>query len=208
MNPAIDHLVFATTDLDQTVRQLEHRLGVTAVPGGRHAGRGTQNALIALAPESYLEIVGPDPAQRQTEGPRWFGIDAIGFPRLVTWAVKCTDPELVAARAADGRVALGPVVSGSRQRPDGTVLNWRFTDPATMVCDGLVPFFIDWGGSVHPAAYAPAGPVLLNLRAEHPDPPAVIRALTAVGVELAVDRGSQPRLIASLGTAGGRVILT
>jgi Glyoxalase-like domain len=203
----IDHLVYATTDLEKSVADLEARLGVRPVPGGQHPGRGTHNALIALSDRSYLEVIGPDPTQTKTVGPRWFQIDSLDAPRLVTWAVKEAELNKLRAKAKACDICLGPVVSGNRQRSDGACLRWRFTDPATVVADGVVPFFIDWGDSPHPAASAPPGPVLESLRAEHPEPTKVMRALSAVGIKLPVESGPRPALIATLRTAGGLVEL-
>jgi len=194
----VDHLVYATRDMPASVADIERRLGVAATPGGRHLGRGTRNALIALGPSSYIEIIGPDPAQAPSDSPRWFGIDGLTGPRLVTWAAKGTDLERFAADAARRGVRLGAVGSGSRQRPDGVTLQWEFTDPTTVVADGLVPFFIDWGSSPHPAATAAPGPVLVGLRAEHPEPQRVRDALSVVGVELPTEPGPRPALIATL----------
>jgi len=58
--------------------------------------------------------------------------------------------------------------------------------------------FIDWGASPHPAATAAPGPVLVSLRAEHPEPQRVRDALSVVGVELPTEPGPRPALIATL----------
>ena len=196
----LDHLVYATPDLDATISDVETLLGVRATYGGRHPGRGTRNALLALSENSYLEIVGPDPEQAHVSGPLWLGIDDLSAARLVTWAVKCANIETVAESAARAGVALGSVTSGSRQTTDGTVLRWRLTDPGAMVEDGLIPFLIDWGTSRHPALSSPRGPTLLSLRAEHSEAERVERAASVLGLELPVARASQPRLIARLQT--------
>src|SRR6476620_8681534 len=85
---AIDHLVYATPDLSAGVERIEALLGVRATPGGQHPGEGTRNALIALGPTSYLEILAPDPEQPKPDRSRRFGIDTLSGPRLVTWAAK------------------------------------------------------------------------------------------------------------------------
>jgi hypothetical protein len=54
--PRVDHLVYATPDLDRGIDEIEKLLGVRASPGGQHQGRGTRNALVALGPTAYLEI--------------------------------------------------------------------------------------------------------------------------------------------------------
>lgn len=205
---ALDHLVYGTSNVERTVDNLERLLHVRAAPGGRHQGRGTRNALIALSPTTYLEIIGPDPAQRDIASPRWFSIDTLTEPRLVTWAAKTSNLQAVVESARLAGLSLGPVASGSRARTDGRTLTWAFTDPAVVVADGVVPFFIDWGGSEHPAASAPAGPSLVALRAEHPEPSQVRAMLAALGLHLEVRGGQLPRLIATLSTPVGDVDLS
>ena len=87
----IDHLVYATPDLDLGIATIDKLLGVRATPGGQHPGLGTRNALVALGPASYLEIIGPDPEQPKPAGPRRFGIDDLKAPRLLTWVAKGRD---------------------------------------------------------------------------------------------------------------------
>ena len=205
--PALDHLVFATPDVENTVSDLEARLGAPATPGGRHPGRGTRNALFGLGPHSYLEIIGPDDGQPAGARPRWFGIDHLEAPRLVTWAAKGTRLAGLVARAAHRGVRLGAVAGGSRERPDGTMLLWSLTDPATVIADGLVPFFIDWGDRPHPAAALPPGLALAALRAEHPRAGEVRRILSALGLALPVADGRRPALIATVEGAKGPIEL-
>ena len=204
----VDHLVYATPDLKAGIDELEEMLGVRATIGGRHAGLGTCNALLALGPESYLEIIGPDPEQKSFQGSRAFGIDQLSSLRLVTWAARSAKLEQFAALKLGEDTRLGSVASGSRRTPEGVSLSWRFTDPRTVVADGIVPFFIDWGNTLHPAKTAASGATLIDLRAQHPEHERVQKMLTALGLELGVSRGLKASLVATIQTSRGRVELS
>jgi len=206
---SVDHLVYGVPDLDEAVEMLAARLGVRATPGGAHPGLGTQNALIALGSSSYLEIIGPDPAQ--TGPPLWFGLGSLSAPRLVTWAAKGVDLGVFVVEAAQHGVELGAPTYGRRQRADGVRLSWRLTDPRTVVADGVVPFFIDWSESAHPSAMAAGGTAggitLEGLCAEHPAPAGVSATLHALGLDMPVTESEEPALIATIATPGGLVEL-
>lgn len=203
----VDHLVYATPDLQLGIDTAEKLFGVRATSGGQHPGLGTRNALIALGPASYLEIIGPDPQQPKPAGPRRFGIDELKAPHLLTWVAKGTSLDTFAADAKAHAVDLGAVIPGSRKRPDGVVLSWTYTDPQVVLVDRLIPYFIDWGASPHPSATAAKGVTLLGLRAEHPDAERVQKMLKQLGLDLHVTRGPKPSIIATFDSPRGRVEL-
>ncbi len=206
----VDHLVYAAPNLDAACAEIERRLGVAPSPGGQHIGRGTRNALVAIGPRSYLEIIAPDPDQPKPDGPRWFSVDSVETPRLVAWAASAANlPQLVADAGRRG-VHLGSVASGSRKRADGVALSWEVTEPTAVLADGIVPFFIDWKTSPHPATSATVGPTLVELRARHPDPERVREMLDVLGIELSIERGDHAELAATFRsphTLGARPLL-
>src|SRR3954468_24871413 len=200
----VDHLVYATPDLQRGIETAEQLFGVRATPGGQHPGEGTRNALIALGPTSYFEIIGPDPDQSSPQRGRRFGIDAIKAPHLTTWVAKGRALDVFAADATAHGINLGAVIPGSRKRPDGVVLSWTYTDPRVVLADRLIPYFIDWGASPHPSATAAKGVTLPSLRAVHPYTARVGRALRQLGLDLPVTTGPRPALIATFDSPKGR----
>ena len=190
----VDHIIYATPNVDSTVAELESRLGVLAAPGGRQPNRGTKNALISLGPRTYLEIVGPDSSSSPVSPPWW--LKSLRSPRIVAWAAAGSGLEQLRAEAVTNGVPLGEVMAGSRERPDGVVLRWHFTSPRSPLGDGVVPFFIDWGDTPHPATTSPQGISLVAFEGEHPDPMSVRQMLRILNLELPVRRGDRPALTA------------
>jgi hypothetical protein len=203
----LDHLVYGTPNIEETVDQLERQTGVRAMPGGQHLGHGTRNALLALGPSMYLEILGPDPEQPEPDEPRWLEIDDLTAPRLITWAATASPLAALVDRATALGIDLGEVQSAHRRQPDGGDLHWELTDPSVMLAGGLVPFFIDWGWGPHPADIAPGGVTFTALRAEHPEPDAVESLLRALHLNVEVRPGQRPALLATLDCPKGTVEL-
>lgn len=203
----VDHLVYATADLERGIEEIERLTGVAPTPGGQHPGRGTRNALIALGAEAYLEIVAPDPDQPPPPSGRWLGVDAVRASRLTTWAARGSGLPDLRSRAVEQGVPLGAVLTGARRRADGERLAWRLTDPEPLVAGGVIPFFIDWGESPHPARSAARGATLADLRVEHPDAVGVRRMLRALDLDVAVARADRAAVVAVIEGPRGRVEL-
>jgi hypothetical protein len=52
----LDHVLIAVDDLEAAAKEVEERLGLASVAGGRHHGLGTANRIVPLG-ETYLELV-------------------------------------------------------------------------------------------------------------------------------------------------------
>ena len=229
MVQGLDHLIYATPDLDTSVEELADRLGTNPVPGGAHPGWGTRNSLIGLGTGVYLEIIGPDPRQPDPERSRPFLIDDLTEARLVTWAYRHPDPESMrdtvdlafGDTTGDQRVQLGPVRSMSRNRPDGGTLRWRLSDPMAFPVGGVVPFVIDWGSTPHPSTTLPNECQLLELIVGHPDlvtirpileaflpAPAEAGGKVSVVAGISIVAAPEPGIRARLQTPNGEVDLS
>jgi glyoxalase-like protein len=203
----VDHLVYACAELERGIGEIEQVLGVRARLGGHHPMWGTHNALVALGARSYLEIIAPHADHAPTSGLRPFGLDAVSRSHLVAWAARGRDLETWRNEAAQGGVHLGAIQSGSRRPADGVMLEWKLTDLRCIVGDGIVPFLIDWGPSSHPSLTAPKGAMLVGLRAEHPDDERVRHMLSVLALDLHVDAGLRPALVAEIRCPNGIIAL-
>jgi len=201
----IDHLVYAVPDLAAAVAEVQERFGVRAQAGGQHSGLGTHNALLALGPQTYLEIIAPDPGQPDPPLPRPFGLDSATRGSLAGWALAREDIEAAVARARSHGYDPGEVAGGQRTGPTGTVLRWRMTLNA--MAGGPIPFLITWGDTEHPARSAPPGLTLEAFHLEHPDPPSLTPQLTALGADVEIRPAAAAALIARLSGPNGTMVL-
>ena len=190
----IDHLIYAAPTLEMGIQKIEQILGVRPVLGGQHQGRGTHNALLALGKNTYLEIIAPDPTQPNVSRPLWMKADQAEHPQLWTWAVANNDLQDLAKKAEAYQIPLGEIKSGERTQTDGNVLRWQLTEPVLENADGLIPFFIDWGNTIHPAENLPQAGNIIELKAFHPTPEIVRQQLEKLNVKVVLEKAEIPRM--------------
>lgn len=207
MPVTLDHLVVAGTDLSALVAWWAAQSGVHPAVGGSHVGLGTKNALVGLG-SSYLELIGPDPAQEAPAGPRPFGIDDLpeSSIQFVTYALAVDDLDAAVAELASNDVQLSPPLPMSRERPDGSILTWRLSLPSDF--DGVMPFLIEWGPAAeHPSSSLAPGCSVSSIQAFHPEAELLAAALAAIEAPYPVETADRPGLSATLATPNGEVLL-
>ena len=152
-----------------------------------------------------MEVVSPDPEQAAPERGRWFGLDRLDGSALVTWCHATEDLDGLVARAREAGLDLGEIMEGSRRTAAGETLRWRMTDPWADRAGGVIPFFIDWGSSVHPGSMLRARCSFVGIEAEHPDSDVVRRWVDVLEVPMVVRNGVAPMLFATIRTPNGEV---
>jgi hypothetical protein len=135
----LDHVVYATRDLDEAAVRFREELGLDSTEGGRHERWGTANRIVPLG-DQYLELIAAvDEATASANG---FGRDVLELAASgggwLTIAAATDDIESVASR-------LGlDVGTGSRMRPDGEVVRWRMAGLEDPRREPWMPFFLTW----------------------------------------------------------------
>jgi hypothetical protein len=145
----IDHVIYATADLDAAAARVESELGVAATGGGRHERIGTHNRIVPLG-GGYLELLAvadPDEAAGSALGRALQERIAAAGEGLMGWAVAVDDVEPVAAR-------LGTEVSTIAR----SGLTASLTGVAEAMREPTLPFFIARdAGVADPAGRAGTG---------------------------------------------------
>lgn len=138
-----DHLVIAVRDLVRAAARYRE-LGFDVRPGGRHPGRGTENAIVRFG-HDYLELISVYDRVGAEQAGRGELVDFLrrgeGF---VAYALETSDIDAEAERLrAAGVGATGPFAM-ERRRPDGSRLSWRLVVPGDTQYRRPWPFFIQW----------------------------------------------------------------
>jgi len=203
----IDHLVYASSNLQRGMDEIEELLGVRPVQGGRHPQYGTHNAIVSLGAGTYLEIIARDPDLPLPAQGALIDVPADVSSHLVTWVFRTADIQEASQAVKSAGIELGPVESGTRQKPDGEMIRWELTDPYAMPLDGAVPFLINWGKTVHPSGVAPSGGRLVELDIEHPEADRVRNVLSALGARVTVIEGGQVLISAKVESRNGLITI-
>jgi len=202
----IDHIIIGTSDLTRGMAELARLTGVKPVFGGKHVGKGTQNALLSLGPGTYLELYAPNPAERVASS------EVIGLQRLdkltpLGWAISGDNLRDLRKRARAGGLAITQSEPGSRRRPDGALLRWS-TFGYARFDDRAAPFFIAWADPrLHPSRTSPAGCRLKSLHIRSPEAPRLRRAISLLVDKVDAARAKRANIIVMLDCPKGRVQL-
>lgn len=207
---AVDHILLGVSDLDYGLDWFERKSGVKAIMGGVHPGRGTRNALLSLGDRHYLEIIAPDPNQKEYKSD--FDLRELKEPLLITWAASTSNIDALAKTAREAGLEVNGPTPGSRKKTDGTLLRWKTIGVNLNLSLGPVnpiPFFIQWeANTIHPSQDSPKGCELQSLALEHPEADRVKAALRSLGVEATVNAGKAAKLTATISTPKGNLVLT
>lgn len=205
--PQLDHLVYASSNLEKGIQEIESLTGAKVSPGGVHPGRGTHNAILSLGPYCYLEIIAPDPAQANTSKNLWMGLTDLKGSRITRWAVKSSNLQEIKKKMRQADINIGDLQQGQRRLPSGPLLKWELSDPEACEQDGLIPFFIDWLDSIHPATPLPQSCKLLELSIQHPQADQIAEKLKQVGIAIKSKNQQTAKICARLQTPHGIVSL-
>lgn len=203
----VDHLILGVSNLSRGIDAFSALTGVVPRYGGKHPGRGTENALVSLGAGRYIELLAPVSTAPDSGRPPAAGSEP---PKLTLsgWALhtRALD-QLITVVRSDGFQVAGPI-PGSRRTPEGTLLQWR---TASVSGPGLesAPFFIEWGsGTAHPSSTSPAGCRLVSFELVVADPSRLQQLFRAVGYKAVVRAGSSRAMHLTLDCPRGRVTFT
>ncbi|MHB1527268.1 MAG: VOC family protein [Candidatus Dormibacteria bacterium] len=159
----IDHVLFATTDLQLGARQLLIGHGLESVEGGHHPHWGTANRIAPIGSQ-YLELVTAYDRELAATNPFGRAVLAEADPDSLRPLAVC----LAVDDLSEVALRLGlESTAGSRTLPSGGVVGWRSVGMEAAFSPRRLPFFIEWDQlSQHPSQSGPRNLPLAIARVE------------------------------------------
>ncbi len=202
----VDHLVWYSSDLAAGEQYYSARMDCAPAYGGTHPGEGTQNSLLSLGDATYVEILARDPAQDASASLDRELAELEG-QGLYHWAVGGVDLNEIIERARRSSHEVSDVVSGGRRLPNGNWLGWRLVGLRNHGFGALVPFFIDWTDSTHPASRAPRGGRFGKIELFSPEAAKLGVLFQSLGLELSAAKRERPGIAVTLEGRNGTQVL-
>ncbi|WP_135806398.1 VOC family protein [Halorussus marinus] len=138
MSRTLDHVPFAWHDLEEITAEFD-RLGLAPDYGGVHDNGHTHMAVLGFDDRSYVELIAEREPGDHDFWPRHIRADA----GPAAWCVRVPDVAAECKRVIEaGRPIRGPL-SDSREREDGTLVEWDRAEFGAPDERRLLPFAIE-----------------------------------------------------------------
>lgn len=156
----LDHVILVINNLEKGMQQFEEMTGVKPVFGGIHPNSFTQNAIVSLGENSYIEIMAP---QDDVDSiPDWIRNEEKLYP--IGWALSTNNAKSTQNILSEHNISFSESRNSSRETPIGNRLEWSTFRMENTKARRL-PFFITWNNtSTHPSINSPKGCSLKSLK--------------------------------------------
>ena len=145
----LDHVSYVAShdQISDVVNRIGSQIGTAFVDGGIHPKFGTRNFTAPLLNGQYIEIVCPldHPATDATPFGQAVKKKADAGGGWMAWVIAVDNIDKVEKHY--GRKA----TEGKRQKPDGTILEWKQLGVKDILQNSQLPFFVEWVSNTHPS---------------------------------------------------------
>ncbi|CAB9524633.1 expressed unknown protein [Seminavis robusta] len=164
----LDQVIIGTSDLDKAVEEFEKMSGVAPCVTTTFRGTGTKSARCAFEECAYVELVGPDEKQEQTDFSKALAALPAGELVACHYAVRLEESKDMEVRK--GWSANGMEYDQITMVSKDKGMPWLW-DMYFIKGDGLVPFLTDWSthDSMHASARLPICGSLSGVKVSAPD---------------------------------------
>lgn len=205
----VDHILYAGPTLENLSLKIFAETGIQPKKGGRHPDLGTWNEIVSLGPDSYLELIAPDPTGKLSGGAKVLGLGDLKAPKTVAWAAMVKDLDLLHQRFAKSHIQTTQILTGSRvNEHNGQTSKWRYffiTDSRYSEVPRLIPFFIQYDSDRMNLEFP--GCSLKSLKGFHPTPEKFAEFSQVINMKMDIQKKTESSLQLTLTCPKGTVVL-